>query len=122
IARERREEDERLLYVALTRARGRLYLPWPGPGGGRSGPYQVVDRRLDALLDGEPPPGFTVVEVPCASPTEELPPAPLAWPPAAGWPPPPEAFGDPTSDAAFAALRRQRGGRLLTSYSRVRRG
>jgi exodeoxyribonuclease V beta subunit len=29
--RERREEDERLLYVALTRARSKLYLPYFGP-------------------------------------------------------------------------------------------
>lgn len=120
IDRERREEAERLLYVALTRARGRLYLPWLGGGWSRGGgAYEVVDRRLEALLAGTPPPGFVVAEVPCEEPAAEAPAPPLPWPPAAGWPPPGPLAAD---DASFAALRRGRGGRLLTSYSRVKRG
>ncbi|MBX3252101.1 MAG: UvrD-helicase domain-containing protein, partial [Myxococcales bacterium] len=64
-AQEAREEDERLLYVALTRAKARLYLPYFGPppappNGGeatattgaleRYGPIQGPHRWLDARL------------------------------------------------------------------------
>ncbi|MEM9067763.1 MAG: UvrD-helicase domain-containing protein [Myxococcota bacterium] len=62
IAREAREEDERLLYVALTRAKARLYLPYFGmppvdaalEGGQRyeplTGPYRWLATRLQTLV------------------------------------------------------------------------
>jgi len=67
IAQEAREEDERLLYVALTRARGQLVLPWFGPlpgadPGGAEGPVLsraptgiqgILERRLATLLPGK---------------------------------------------------------------------
>ena len=63
IKRERESEDQRLFYVALTRARRHLYLPFSGAGesdapieGGTreinwklSGGYSHVNRRLRAL-------------------------------------------------------------------------
>jgi exodeoxyribonuclease V beta subunit len=52
IKQEEREEDERLMYVALTRAQGRLYLPCAVKSGGPaslSGPHQVVNPRLVVL-------------------------------------------------------------------------
>ena len=53
IERERNEEDQRLFYVALTRAKARLYLPlMPADGAGRGlGCYAGVNRRLHELLD-----------------------------------------------------------------------
>jgi exodeoxyribonuclease V beta subunit len=181
IDRERAEEDQRLLYVALTRARGRLYLPWLGTDGARGGTWDLVDRRLDALLAGEPPAGFVVEELPVEvvparrggpdsraaataapaiappaattaaavepdrpSPTTASPatasaviaspvvaaaatPSPLAGRPA--WSPGSErllalaAAGAPPAapDSALLGLRGARGGRLLTSYTRIRR-
>jgi exodeoxyribonuclease V beta subunit len=67
IKRERESEDQRLFYVALTRARKRLYLPFSGVGesdapidGGTreinwklSGGYSHVNRRLRALRADE---------------------------------------------------------------------
>ncbi len=56
------EEQERLIYVALTRARDRMYLPYFGPVSreedldrrdnyrGLKGPYQLVNHRLRDLL------------------------------------------------------------------------
>jgi exodeoxyribonuclease V beta subunit len=70
VADEERQEDERLLYVAMTRARSRLYLPYVGraafpgtvvPAGYRSelfrdacGVFQVLVQRLTAIAS-EPP-------------------------------------------------------------------
>jgi exodeoxyribonuclease V beta subunit len=65
---EEREEDQRLMYVALTRAKGRLYLPCAVTGevsihGDRArrqpktlrGPYGIINRRIAELLEsGEP--------------------------------------------------------------------
>jgi exodeoxyribonuclease V beta subunit len=67
IAQEAREEDERLLYVALTRARGQLVLPFfgplpgAGPGGAQgsvlsrtpTGIQGILERRLATLLPGK---------------------------------------------------------------------
>lgn len=62
IAQEAREEDERLLYVALTRAKARVYLPYFGMPpithglevGQRyeslTGPYRWLARRLEVLV------------------------------------------------------------------------
>jgi len=51
IERERREEAERLLYVALTRARRRLYLPYFGP----PPPGVEVSGEASFELAAEPP-------------------------------------------------------------------
>jgi exodeoxyribonuclease V beta subunit len=54
--RERSEEDQRLYYVALTRAKARLYLPfvperfWKDGAGAWKGGYQCVNRRLARVL------------------------------------------------------------------------
>lgn len=48
--RERREELERLLYVALTRAKVRLYLPVVDrPATGLSGPHKLLNGRLEKI-------------------------------------------------------------------------
>ncbi len=69
VAKEAREEDQRLLYVAVTRARALVYLPFIGSVAGTlqytklDGTYKVVNDRLQSILDGEADPRlFEVVE------------------------------------------------------------
>ena len=56
------EEERRLLYVAVTRAREHLYLSWspvraPGTSGVRGGAVRPRSRFLDGLRLGRPEPG-----------------------------------------------------------------
>ncbi len=63
--RERREEAERLLYVAMTRARSRLYLPYFGPPPPESAPdldrpsapHDPICYELDTQPTSPPTPG-----------------------------------------------------------------
>ncbi len=59
VEREEGEEEQRLMYVALTRAMGRLYLPCVlGPEGEPKpmrGPYHRVNRRVAALIQAKDP-------------------------------------------------------------------
>jgi exodeoxyribonuclease V beta subunit len=49
---EAAEEEQRLLYVALTRARGQLYLPFVASGDyAMKGCYRHVNERLEAIVD-----------------------------------------------------------------------
>src|SRR5205823_7787118 len=65
------DEERRVLYVALTRARGRLYLPrYPVAFDSKlPGCYRFINRRLRDLLGGFAPDErgelFQVVPVPC---------------------------------------------------------
>ncbi len=125
---EEREESERLLYVAMTRARSLLYLPMylaeVAPGGASAGrikgPYRVIHERLLALhrrraLDA---PRFRLEEidpgkgrVPKSARTSIL------------APPTPAALGDDgasVSPARFEQLRRAGGTGVVTSYSRMK--
>ncbi len=69
VREEQRSEDERLLYVTLTRAQARLYLPYfgPAPSGSHeslaakphrykrlNGPYRIVDQALRTIVAREP--------------------------------------------------------------------
>ncbi len=129
IEAEARQEDQRLLYVALTRARARLYVPYCGepPGGAElpagtagfeklTGPLVQLDQRLRDLLPiwqgaGRPVRWEPVVvrDAPRVA-SGAMPEAP----PDVAFEPPPEA------DAQFAALRRDHAGFVLTSYSRLK--
>ncbi|HVS01585.1 MAG TPA: UvrD-helicase domain-containing protein [Thermoanaerobaculia bacterium] len=130
---ERRQEDERLLYVAATRARLRLYLPCfaappaadAAPGGhwgyDCTGPYGVMAQRLQALLAaGEAAaPLFDSRTVPCP-PTQAA-----GGQPAAEWRPGPRLLASTNRAAEVRAelgrLRATRRGPLVTSYTRLRR-
>jgi exodeoxyribonuclease V beta subunit len=118
IKQEEREEDERLMYVALTRAQGRLYLPCAVKGGGPatlSGPHQFVNPRLVALARSGAP-WLSIEDVAATDPT------PAAEAPAQ----PPDGVpvdilhrgkgGGPS----FDALREARAGVFVTSYTRMR--
>lgn len=130
IANEAAEEQQRLLYVALTRAKARLYLPYFGPpcdgdvpaGAGSStfkidGSYRVVQRQLEALVKGGDAVfsklfsrvALTSAPVPSRSVTTS----------AGTWAPSPELLAEPASPVDFDVLRRRHAGFVVTSYSRL---
>jgi exodeoxyribonuclease V beta subunit len=118
IDREEREEEQRLMYVALTRAMGRLYLPCvrgaDGAPKAMRGPYEAVNRRVHALIaEGDP---TLVVE---DADEDSFAPLPLAAADAA-WRPPPELLREDPDDARYAALRESHAAAVVTSYTRLR--
>ncbi len=132
VKREAESEDQRLFYVALTRARRRLYLPFDGAVEGEiglddareqfwkvNGGYAHVHRRLRALAAATSR-HFAVREVSVdpGAPGDSLRPRPnlamWAWTPdgVPAVPPPPAA--------EMAGLARDRRGPTTTSYSRIK--
>lgn len=137
IKQNRDEENQRLLYVALTRARHHLYMPFfPGMESDGSeiwsedrgdykafdkvtGPYRLVNDRLRHLAAdrGRFAELFTVRMVPY--PTPELPVNPGLGAALAAWRPALAPLDPPVSGDA-AALRATRRGFVITSYSRLK--
>jgi exodeoxyribonuclease V beta subunit len=118
IRREEREEEARLMYVALTRAKARLYLPCAVKGLGPhtlSGPYQVVNRRL-VTLAREGAPWLTVEDVDPArtSLPAEAPAAPHPAPPSL------DLLAHRVPQLRFDELREAHAGTFVTSYTRMR--
>jgi exodeoxyribonuclease V beta subunit len=119
-AHEMADEDRRVLYVALTRARARLYLPCcPAGSSGSPGAYRLLSPILEKLL-GDAKTSGLFHRVPVACPGEaptELP----APPPAAlsAWQPP-ELSAD-LAAAEFHQIAKQRAGFVITSYTGVKR-
>ncbi|RYE94302.1 MAG: hypothetical protein EOO75_02325, partial [Myxococcales bacterium] len=99
IVAERRHEDERLMYVALTRARARLYLPHvpinPDPKAKKGlvadGVYACVNERLDTLRlqPGGPGPLFVFDEADGLPPPSAIEAPPVSLP---AWANPEDAF------------------------------
>jgi exodeoxyribonuclease V beta subunit len=121
------DEERRVLYVALTRARARLYLPrYPAPPVcGLKGAYRFVNDRLHAVLGGITPDEirslFQVAPVPCPlAPAPASPPHDLA---AAleAWEAPAALVSIPVPHAAFHQAATTRAGFIVTSYSAMRR-
>jgi exodeoxyribonuclease V beta subunit len=122
IGAEEREENQRLMYVALTRARGRLYLPCALKDGAPArigGAYDVVNRRLAALvgLGPEGAPWFSIEDV---SPVHAAPSLALVGAARVEWEPPAALLHDADSTARYGKLREQHAGALVTSYTRMR--
>jgi exodeoxyribonuclease V beta subunit len=120
---EREDEERRVLYVALTRARGRLYLPrYPASFKYLRGCYRFINGRLDELLGPFTPPDvrahFAIVPVPCPL---ETPPAAGATPVPDSWQPPAALLAPDPSGAELRALAAARAGFAVTSYSAVKR-
>jgi exodeoxyribonuclease V beta subunit len=133
VAAEAAAEDQRLLYVALTRAKARLYLPlYPES----KGTYAQLNARLARLVeraasDPELAAHFDVeeVEIAPASPGEpegedegvgELAAEPADPPdPLVGWCPPPALLALPEPEPAVADASRR--GFAMTSYTRLKR-
>ncbi len=116
---EREDERSRLLYVALTRARYRLYLPhYPRELRSLKGPYRRANQRLDDIL-GQPHEHarrhFSVRICPVDSIRgRAVVPAALQ---AALWP---QAFAPAREPDDLAAIKAQRSGFAVTSYTAVK--
>jgi len=65
-----KEEDERLLYVALTRSVAKLYLPVIESRSAIPGPYRILNSRLMSLIKSELINPFVVTESSYATHTE----------------------------------------------------
>jgi len=124
IRREEREEDQRLLYVALTRARARLYLPYFWSGKPKiTGAYLPVSSSLTRLLSFPDPrleKLFRISEYPYtpADPdTSHDPPPDLT-----SWEPPGELLSSEDRSAFFRGMRESHAGFLVTSYTGLKRG
>ena len=121
VEQEGEDEQSRLHYVALTRARYRLYLPHYPPQLKRlDGSYRRINRWLDQLDDipsSERERLFGSRAVDCTTA--------LAEPSDAGDPTgraiPPDVLATPAEPPDLAELRRKRAGFLVTSYSAVKR-
>jgi exodeoxyribonuclease V beta subunit len=113
--REIREDEQRLLYVALTRAKARLYLPYFGSTETKTWVYHQIHKVLGkAILE----PGFECVPVdgrPAAAPQDSVGAS------ASPWSPPHELIHPQSDDASFRGIVRSRPGVLITSYSGLRR-
>ncbi|HVV16051.1 MAG TPA: UvrD-helicase domain-containing protein [Polyangia bacterium] len=133
IKREAESEDQRLFYVALTRARKRLVLPFDGAVEAElgleeareelwkvNGGYAHVHRRLRALTAGGASHHFGVREVPVdpRAPGDSL--RPRANLGMFGWQPDrvPAVPAPPATE--LARLARERLGPTYTSYSRIK--
>jgi exodeoxyribonuclease V beta subunit len=129
---EAARDDQRLLYVALTRARRRLYLPYAGDPKVEekaprdedywriNGAYRHVHRRLRALhgAGGGTTGRFATREIICPPPPDPTPARIAAavrrWRPAAA----DLALDFPA--AALAEKRRRHAGIIMTSYTRIK--
>ncbi len=131
VNREAVRDDQRLLYVALTRARRRLYLPFAGTPKVETdagfeedfwrvtGAYRHVHRRLRALAEPDAAPRhFEVLPIPCPPPPDTTPAkiaaAVRAWRPAA------EDLRLDFSAEELDRKRRAHRGIELTSYTRIK--
>lgn len=139
VAREQAEEDERLFYVALTRARSRLYLPYFGEDRHgqsayalRGNPaYAPVQHALEQLVTASSSAeSIELRAAPAASPAPAgAPLAPHGTPVDAVVPARRAALAEepaalpaaptPLPSALFADLRRRHSGPFATSYSRL---
>jgi exodeoxyribonuclease V beta subunit len=129
---ETASEDQRLLYVALTRARKHLYLPYAASDDlereGRrddgywriTGGYKHVHKRLRSLVGAATgaPVDFRRLALPCPPEPDDAPAriaaAVSAWRPAAA----DLALDFPA--AALAETRRRHAGIVMTSYTRIK--
>jgi exodeoxyribonuclease V beta subunit len=121
IAAEEREEDQRLMYVALTRAKGRVYLPCVIKDGAPArvrGAYDAVNRRLVDLLATR----ADALSVEDVSPVTMAPAPATGHAPEGEWQPPAALLHDADPAPEYARLRERHAGALVTSYTRMRGG
>ncbi|HSW62320.1 MAG TPA: UvrD-helicase domain-containing protein [Dissulfurispiraceae bacterium] len=123
--KESRDEDRRLLYVAATRAKARLYLPFVSPEKftAKAGMYKLMNDRLAAIAADEASVkrgGFVFVSPPFGAAS------------VAGsvqnvheimkqWSPPPQLLDLPDETERFDSVRGRHAGFEVTSYSRMKK-
>ena len=130
VEREESEEDQRLLYVAMTRAKARLYLPY-FPKEEKvlreRSCYGQLNERLRVLLESgqipgsreKPNPLFHIMNVPVGPQSDEQP--IIQKPPdLSDWRPAPGLLLDEDRDTAVRKLEQKHAGFVITSYSRMK--
>lgn len=119
VRQEESEEDQRLMYVALTRAMGRLYLPYVVDAAGAPavlrGAYEPVHRRIAELVRLKDP--LLAVEDAEKDGASSLDAALLTAEP---WEPPAALLHDRDDRPAYEALRERHAAPIVTSYTRLR--
>ncbi len=128
IKRERAEEDQRLLYVALTRARAKLYLPFYPDGSIRkpTGYYAQLNQRLREVIesrDGAKSTARRAEQIEIADARESS--AALATQrstiPLAQWMPPAELLADRSEpESVFNRLATARAALRMRSYTSLK--
>ena len=118
VRQEESEEDQRLMYVALTRAMGRLYLPYVVDTAGAPavlrGSYESVHRRVAEHVRVKDP----LCAVENAGQGASLPhAAPMT---AKAWEPPAAVLHVRDDRPVYAALRERHAATIVTSYTRLR--
>jgi exodeoxyribonuclease V beta subunit len=124
----RSQEEQRLYYVALTRAKARLYLPLvPAKLSGRKwdGGYRQLNERLHAVastIERSPQEHlFNIVSgSDCPLKTGRIDPA-RAGGALASWRPKKTLFADRSNRPDFSEYRRKHAGYIVSSYSRMKR-
>ena len=117
VKQSEREEDERLMYVALTRAMGRLYLPCVADGDkpkSLRGALSRINGRLFEL--GRARNGYWTAEDVVSAPTKPVAGPSEPW----SWDPPLALLAPEAPERSYDALRVSRGGALATSYTRMK--
>jgi exodeoxyribonuclease V beta subunit len=118
IKHEEREEERRLMYVALTRAQGRLYLPSSAKGDSAEkihGAYESVNRRIVELARTAPR-WLSVEQVQ----DERRAPSPPVVLSAEVRSLPEVMLRESDADDGFARLGRRHAGSIVTSYTRLK--
>ena len=124
---ESHEEDQRLIYVAMTRAKARLYLPYADPGHigpkMKEGPYAQLNQRLTALIPdvtgGRLKHLFalqTIAQYADGSASDKG----ESLPDLRKWKPDKRLLEIPETKAVFEQLKEKRAGFEVTSYSRIK--
>jgi exodeoxyribonuclease V beta subunit len=115
---ERQQEDERLMYVALTRAQARLVLPCVSKGGVAkvtNGAYGRINGRLFELGRSASSTTWTSERVAAARADERGPAEPSR-----AWTPPAKLCADDSAQGTYDVLRAGRAGPIGTSYTRMK--
>jgi exodeoxyribonuclease V beta subunit len=117
VKREEQGEDQRLMYVALTRAMGRVFLPLVVDDAGKArrlrGPYARMNRRVAELVEARSP--LLSVDDVANDAVEGAAPGEAA----RAWQPPEALLHDRDRSGAFDAARAAHSGAVVTSYTRL---
>ncbi len=116
---EEEEEEQRLMYVALTRAMGRLYLPCVVGADGQPkslrGAYHPVNQRV-AMLMRQDDPLLAIADMSA----ERLAVGDAAPDGASDWSPPSALLREDHDEPPYKTLRERHAAAVVTSYTRMR--